>query len=204
MKDENAPKYDASKEDIYALGIVLYSMLTCSLPYDSPFYLDKDGYLNGNKSFKIDNLETNEIITNDILDENFKYLHENGVEYLLNMNCSLDYVNNDSLDLLNKIFSKRMTLKELINHPFVQKPPNARLFPAILKHAIAFNRNKYEESKENIKNQMKKIDEIYNNRLNIEAKLNMCLLSNNGDIIGDDEHKEMSETTSLSPIIIIV
>merc|ERR1719273_1374774 len=61
LKYQDSEAYDASKEDVYALGVILYVMLTGTMPWDRPFYLqpdeaepDKFGYLNGSKKRKID------------------------------------------------------------------------------------------------------------------------------------------------------
>eukprot|EP01083_Nonionella_stella_P010045 28698_1 len=130
--DADAEPYDASKEDIYALGVALYVLLTCSLPYESPFYIEKDeqnefGYLNGNPKYGI-HLNTMRYVrtgrpVNVKVEPNLEYIQKHGVTELLRHNCCLDYVSNDSLDLLNQIFTKRLSIKELIAHPFVNTPP---------------------------------------------------------------------------------
>eukprot|EP01083_Nonionella_stella_P022791 63014_1 len=42
LRYKDADPYDASKEDIYALGVVLFCLLTCRLPYDTPFYITEE------------------------------------------------------------------------------------------------------------------------------------------------------------------
>ena len=75
---KKAKPYNGSKEDIYALGVVLFCMLTCTLPYDKPFYLDNNLYLNGDKNYNV--------LPNDYndLDENFEILHKYGIKQLIN------------------------------------------------------------------------------------------------------------------------
>jgi len=180
--------YDASKEDIYALGVVLYTMLTCTLPYDSPFYIENDaenptkfGYLNGKKKFKID-LETftdvktgNKIDETHHIDPKFQCLMQNGIGYLLQSDCLLDYVSNESLDLLHEIFTKRMSLKELIKHPFVVKPPNPKLLMSIIRHVVDYKKVEYTKQANYISKATEQIDLLHQNRYHIQATSGMLL-----------------------------
>merc|ERR1719464_1118478 len=131
LKYRNAEPYDASKEDVYALGVVLFGMLTSNLPYDRPFYLSPDpkspkhAFVNGSAQHRLlletlTDVSTGRQFQAQELDDNFGELHSQGVLSLLRKNGYLDYCSPQSLDLLQKIFSRRLSLKELIHHPFVQ------------------------------------------------------------------------------------
>ena len=187
LKYKNAQPYNSAKEDIYSLGIVLFCMLTCTLPYNTPFYIEKDpnnptkyGYLNGNKDCKID-LQTLCDINNPSLkispselDSNFATLfQQNGVVSLLKLDCILDYVTYDALDLLNKIFvpnKDRISLQELIHHPFVSTPPNPQLLMKMIKHVADYKHIEFKKQKENMQNAINDINNLYANRLHIQAK----------------------------------
>eukprot|EP01083_Nonionella_stella_P005797 16724_1 len=180
LRYKDADPYDASKEDIYALGVVLFCLLTCRLPYDSPFYIEDDdkdeafGYLNGNKKYKIDlrsmtYVKTGKPVNAKEMDETFKFLQRYGVAHLLHQNCLLDYVSDDSLHLLDQIFRKRMSLSELIAHPFVTTPPNPQLLMAMIQHVVDYKGLEYADQEKHIHITTQQIDKLYQNRIKIQA-----------------------------------
>eukprot|EP01083_Nonionella_stella_P005796 16722_1 len=180
LRYKDADPYDASKEDIYALGVVLFCLLTCRLPYDSPFYIEDDdkdeafGYLNGNKKYKIDlrsmtYVKTGKPVNVKEMDQTFRFLQRYGVAHLLHQNCLLDYVSDDSLHLLDQIFRKRMSLSELIAHPFVTTPPNPQLLMAMIQHVVDYKGLEYADQEKHIHITTQQIDKLYQNRIKIQA-----------------------------------
>eukprot|EP01083_Nonionella_stella_P299988 1021879_1 len=180
LRYKDADPYDASKEDIYALGVVLFCLLTCRLPYDTPFYIKEEeanypmGYLNGNKKYQIDlqtmtYVATGKAVNVNEIDEAFKYLQLQGVAHLLHQNCLLDYVSDDSLDLLDQIFRKRMSLSELIAHPFVTTPPNPQLLMAMIQHVVDYKGLEYQNQEKHVHTTTQQIDSLYQNRIKIHA-----------------------------------
>merc|ERR1712233_124468 len=109
------------------------------------------------------------------LDANFAYLQQFGILNFLKRNCLLDYVTNDSFDLLHKIFTKRTTLKELIHHPFVQRPPNPQLLISMIQHVADYKKKEYMNYQKNIAVSTKEIAKLHQNRLQIQAKAKFLL-----------------------------
>eukprot|EP01084_Bolivina_argentea_P173378 300283_1 len=191
LKYKHAEKYDASKEDIYALGIVLFCMLTCVIPYDCPFYIDKNHCLNGNPQYKLDRLNTcngivfkdtkcDKIFFEDELDSNFELLHsqENGLFDLLKKDALIDYVSKDSLNLLQKIITtenKRLSLKELIDHPFVKTPPDPRLLSAMIHHVAHYKQLEYADQQQEVDQNVNQIVQLFQDRLVIQTQKILAL-----------------------------
>jgi len=186
LKDKNAAAYDASKQDLYALGVTLYCLLTCSLPYDSPFYLENSeksdergiAYLNGDRNYKIDLATLRDIHRPHVMlsprdiDDRFGRLLTSNVRHTLYDNCLLDYVSHDSLDLLNKLLTpsaNRLSLAQLIRHPFVCNPPNPTLLTKMLQHVADFKRHEYEQRYASIEDGTQQMHALYAQRLHIKA-----------------------------------
>jgi len=178
---QDAEPFDASKEDVYALGVVLFTILTCSLPFDSPFFIvpdEKDpryGYLNGSKKCKIDLLTMTDVndpkvrIDADSLDPRARVLQTSGVGALLEAYCLLDYVSHDALDLLQQIFLKRISLKELIAHPFVASPPPADVLLSVIRHVVDFKSVMCRQQQLQVDEAATELRKLHSERFSIQA-----------------------------------
>jgi len=182
LKFKDADSYDASKEDIYALGVALYVMLTGTMPWDSPLFLERDptnpmvGHLNGSKKFKIDMVTMKESTTGHFVDSrffdaNFQQLQTaRGLIANIHSNGNKDYFTRDALDLLCRIFECRMSLKELSQHPFVCTPPGPVMAQAIHRLAATKRAGK-ERDLRDIPRNIQKMVAIDNQRLTMKAAL---------------------------------
>jgi len=141
----DAAAYDASKEDVFALAVSLYVMLTATMPWNTPFFLEPDpadperfGFLNGSRRHRIDvrtmrDTERGTLIDDQLIDRNFAlFTSAEGVARTVHANCAHDYLTADALDLLCRVFESRISLKEMAAHRFVATPPN----PVLLSQAI--------------------------------------------------------------------
>jgi len=143
-KYQDADPYDASKEDIYALGVALYVLLVGQMPWDSPFFVVKDaqnpqiGYLNGSRKYPYDlmtmtNINTGQAIEIRVLDANFQQMQTaRGFVQKIESNCHTDYFTKSALDLLCTIFERRLSCNELCQHPFVTTKPNMQVVNQVL------------------------------------------------------------------------
>jgi len=156
-KYKDAAPYDASQEDVFALAVCLYTMLTANMPWDMPFYIERDetnanyGYLNGAKKHKIDlrtmrDAESGLTIPPGIIDANFEdFQSAQGVMHKIHENCFLDYFSQSALELLCQMFETKMTLKELAVHPFVSTTPNIDILSDVLDKYRSFQQSQHRE-----------------------------------------------------------
>jgi len=174
LKYQDSDAYDASKEDVYSLAVCLYSMLTGDMPWNFPFFIEPEpnnpdyGYLNGVKKRKIDlrtmrDAESGLEIPQHLIDPLFhRFQSVAGVVEVVQGSCYLDYFSSDALDLLCRLFSSRMNLKELAGHRFVSGNPNPELRDHVITQYAKFRQTEFErDQKHSIEtcNKLTQIDE---------------------------------------------
>jgi len=205
---QDADPYDASKEDIYALGVVLVVMLTGAMPWDSPLYVERDGknrsigYLNGSRKMVIDletmkDVRTGQRIDPRYIDMNFEQFQTaKGVHQNLLTNCHKDYFTEDALDLICQIFEHRLSLGELLQHPFVSTPPSPVMAQGIHQYA-AMKREEKQADLQSVGRTIQNMVGMDNQWLNMKAAL-MTVEQRKGRSNGHHPHFSTESTSPIS------
>eukprot|EP01083_Nonionella_stella_P165879 553032_1 len=216
LKSQDAEPYDAAKEDIYALGVVLFCLLTSRMPYNTPFYIAPDkenpqfGYLNANQNekYQIDLktmrfVQTGDAVQVDEIDPSFALLHERGVRQVLRHNCLSQYVPSDAADLLDQIFSNRMSMTQLIDHPFVMTPPDPHMLMPMIKRVSFGQTARYAKKQRHIQLVTEHVRMLFQNRIKIEAQRCQRIVMNTLGItrqpVAAAEYVSMSPSDTTTP-----
>ena len=202
LKYKDAAPYDASQEDVYALAVCLYTMLTAKMPWDTPFYIERDankadyGYLNGDKKHKIDlrtmtDAQSGLDIQPEIIDANFhRFQSAQGLMNAIQENCYLDYFSPNALHLLCQMFDSKMSLKELAVHPFASTPPNSQILEIVVEQYAQYKQSEYQKDLKHAETVAATLSYLDSNWLTMKAKMM---------IIGNRNQEPINVITSEGP-----
>jgi len=160
-----------------------YTMLTADMPWNFSFFLERDesnpiyGYLNGSKKRKIDlrtmrDAESGLEIPGHLIDPMFhRFQSVEGVISVIKGSCYLDYFTNDALDVLCRLFTSKLSLQELLQHPFVSSNPNPTLRESVINEYASFRNTEHQTDKEHAQQTAQKLAQMDEQRLSLRATL---------------------------------
>ena len=132
IDEKTAFPFNASKNDIWSLGTITYSLLTSSALYELATYVDENGFLNGSQSrVQFDRSK------HPPIDGCIQNIATRGLRYTLQHRAVLGYFNEECVSFLEQCFAMkeedRPNIFELQMHPFISRPAN----PTLLQQAMA-------------------------------------------------------------------